>query len=131
MYFIIFLLFFCGIANADVYVTTNSSNNVYDISSVPDCIIPSGYTRTLLKGKLIQNLPITTPYQLYNFNNGNFTLNATAVQAQQAAQTAAIAAQTAQAQTATSALAKINDAISKVATQDTLTQNELMALVGQ
>jgi hypothetical protein len=126
---ILFLLLFCGVANADVYVTTNSSGNVYDISDQPDAVIPSGDTRTVLKGQLIQNLPIVTPYQQYNFSNGNFTLNTTAVQAQQAAQTAAIAQQTAAAQAKASAIAKLTDAISKVATQDVLTQSELDSLL--
>ena len=126
---ILFLLLLSGIANADVYVTTNQQGNVYDISNVPDAVVPSGYTRTLLKGQLIQNLPIVTPYQQYNFSNGNFTLNTTAVQAQQAAQTAAIAQQTAQANAKASAIAKLTDAISKVATQDVLTQQELDSLL--
>lgn len=129
--FLLLLLSVSQIVHADVYVTTNAQGNVYDISNQPDCVVPSGYTRTLLKGQLIQNLPIAMPYQLYNFSNGAFTLNTIAVQAQQAAQTAAIAQQTAVTQTAASALSKINDAISRVATQDTLTQQELQALVGQ
>ena len=124
-----FLLLLTNIAQADVYVTTNQQGNVYDISNAPDAVVPSGYTRTLLKGQLIQNLPIVTPYQQYNFSNGNFTLNTTAVQAQQAAQTAAIASQTATAQAKASAIAKLTDAISKVATQDVLTQQELDSLL--
>lgn len=128
---ILFLLLMCGIAHADVYVTTNQQGNVYDVSPLPDAVVPSGYTRVEIKNLTIATLPIVQPYQNYNYINGSFTLNATAVTAQQVAQAATIAAQTAQAATATSALAKINDAISKVATQDTLTQNELMALVGK
>ena len=126
---ILFLLLMTGLAQADIYVTTNQQNNVYDVSNAPDAVVPSGYTRTLLKGQLIQNLPIVTPYQQYNFSNGNFTLNTTAVQAQQAAQTAAIAQQTAQANAKASAIAKLTDAISKVATQDVLTQQELDSLL--
>lgn len=121
----------CGIANADVYVVTNSSNNVYAISNQPDIVVPSGDTQTVLKGQTISNLPISGSPQLYNFSNGGFTLNSAAVQSQQAAQAAAIAAQTAQTQTATSALSKINDAISRVASQDVLTQQELQALASQ
>ena len=130
MFKIILAIFLLGgIAQADVYVTTNQQGNVYDISNAPDAVVPSGYTRTLLKGQLIQNLPIVTPYQQYNFSNGNFTLNTTAVQAQQAAQTAAIAQQTATANAKASAIAKLTDAISKVATQDVLTQQELDSLL--
>ena len=126
---ILFLLLMTGLAQADVYVTTNKQGNVYDISNAPDAVVPSGYTRTLLKGKLIQNLPIVTPYQQYNFSNGNFTLNTAAVQAAQAAQQAAIAQQTATANAKASAIAKLTDAISKVATQDVLTQSELDSLL--
>ena len=130
MFKIILAIFLLGgIAQADVYVTINPQGAVYDVSNQPDCVVPSGYTRTLLKGQLIQNLPIVTPYQQYNFSNGNFTLNTTAVQAQQAAQQAAIAQQTAQANAKASAIAKLTDAISKVATQDVLTQQELDSLL--
>ena len=101
------LLLMTGLAQADVYVVTNPQNGVYSISPQNDAVVPSGYTVTVLKGQSVQNLPITGSPQLYNFSNGGFTLNTTAVQAQQAAAAAVIAAQTAQAQTATSALAKI------------------------
>jgi len=94
---LLILLFLCGNAYADVYVTVNSQGNVYDISNMPDAVVPTGYTRTILKGQDISNLQIVQPYQNYNFANGNFTLNSTAVQAQQAAQATAIAAQTASA----------------------------------
>lgn len=128
MWFLILLLL-TGIANADVYVVTNQQNNVYSVSSQNDAVIPSGYSMTVLKGQNIQNLPIVGNPQLYNFNNGGFTLNTAAVQAQQAAQSAAIASQTQQQQLQVSAIQKLTDAISKVATQDVLTQNELNALL--
>ena len=76
-------------------------------------------------------LPIVPPYQNYNYVNGAFTLNTAAVQAAQAQQESAIAAQTAAAQAKASAIAKLTDAISKVATNDVLTQQELQALLPQ
>ena len=129
--FILFLILFlfCSIAHADIYVVTDSNNSVYSISDQNDAVIPKGYTLTIMKGQNIQNLPITGNPQLYNFINGGFTLNVTAVQAQQAAQTAAIAQQTATANAKASAIAKLTDAISKVATQDVLTQQELSSLL--
>lgn len=89
---ILFLMLLMGMAQADVYVVTNQSGNVYAISNQPDIIVPSTYTQTILKGQDISNLPITGSPQLYNFINGAFVLNATAVQAQQAQQTVEIAA---------------------------------------
>lgn len=130
MFFLIFLLL-TGIASADVYVVTNPQNGVYSLSSENDAVVPSGYTVTILKGQTIPNLPITGSPQLYNFSNGAFTLNTIAVQAQQAAQTAAIAQQTAVTQAKASAIAKLTDAISKVATEDVLTSQELEALLPQ
>ena len=123
------LLLMTGLAQADVYVVTNPQNGVYSISPQNDAVVPSGYTVTVLKGQSVQNLPITGRPQLYNFSNGGFTLNTTAVQAQQSAQEAAIAQQTATANAKASAIAKLTDAISKVATQDVLTQQELDSLL--
>lgn len=125
----LFLLLLTGLAQADVYVVTNQSNGVYSLSEQNDCVVPSGYRTTILRGQTISNLPISGSPQLYNFSNGAFTLNATAVTAQQAAQTADIAAQTAAANARASAIAKLTDAISKVATQDVLTQQEMEALL--
>lgn len=130
MFLLIFFLL-TGLANADVYVTTNAQGGVYDISNQPDCVVPQGYTRSVLKGKDISDLPISGSPQLYNFNNGAFTLNTSAVQAQQTQQAQAIASQTAATQAKASAIAKLTDAISKVATQDVLTQQELEALLPQ
>ena len=126
---ILFLILMTGIAQADVYVTTNSQGNIYDISNQPDVVVPSGYTRTDVKNLTMATLPIVPPYNNYNYINGGFTLNATAVQTQQAAQQAAIAQQTAVANAKASAIAKLTDAISRVATQDVLTQQEMSALL--
>lgn len=130
MFKVILALFLLGtIAQADVYVVTNQQGNVYSISPQNDAVIPSGYILTVMKGQNIQNLPITGNPQLYNFSNGGFTLNVTAVQASQASQQAVIAQQTAATNAKASAIAKLTDAISKVATQDVLTQSELDSLL--
>lgn len=126
---ILFLLLMCGIANADVYIVTNSSHNVYAISSQNDIVVPSGDSLAVMRGQDISNLPISGSPQLYNFNNGAFSLNATAVTAQQQGQEAQIAAQAALEQARANAIAKLTDAISKVATQDVLTQQEMEALL--
>jgi len=119
----------CGIANADVYVVTNQQNNVYSLSSQNDAVVPSGYTLTVMSGKNIQDLPIVGSPQLYNFSNGSFTLNTAAVQAQNQAQVDAANIKAQMAQDKASAIAKLTDAINKVATQDVLTQQELEALL--
>lgn len=126
---ILFLLLMCGLANADVYVVTNRSGNVYAISNQPDIVVPSGDSQTIIRGQIISNLPISGNPQLYNFINGSFILNSTAVQESQAQQEAEIAAQTAQDNAKASAIAKLTDAISKVSTEDVLTQQELSALL--
>ncbi len=119
-----------NIANADVYVLTNN-NSVVGLSEQNDMVVPNGYRVTILKNQTISNLPISGNPQLYNFSNGTFTLNATVVQAQQAAAAQTIAEQTATANAKASGIAKLTDAISKVATQDVLTQQELEALLPQ
>ena len=128
---ILFLLLMTGLAQADVYVTTNAQGNVYDVSNLPDAVVPNGYTRTVIKGQDISTLPILPPYQNYNFSNGNFTLNKSLIQAKQAAEQATVAQQTSQQELQASAIAKLTDAISKVATQDVLTDQETAALLGR
>ena len=123
------LISYLPVANADVYILTDSNNSVKGLSEQNDMVVPSGDKVTILKGQTIANLPISGDPTLYNFNNGSFTLNTAKVQAQQAAQTAAIAQQTAIANAKASAIAKLTDAISKVATQDVLTQQELDSLL--
>lgn len=129
IFLILWFVALYGVATADVYVVTKPDNSVYSISDQNDAVIPKGYKLTIMKGQNIQNLPISGSPQLYNFNNGAFTLNSTAVQAQQAAQTAAIANQTVQDNAKASAIAKLTDALSKISTEDVLTQNELEALL--
>ena len=66
---ILFLLLMCGIAKADVYVVTDSSNKVIGLSEQNDEVVPSGGTKTKLNGT-ISNLPISGDPTLYNFSNG-------------------------------------------------------------
>lgn len=133
MWVLILFLLLCisQVVHADVYITTNSQGNIYDISPQQDCVVPAGDTRTDVNNLTMATLPIIQPYQNYNYINGGFSLNSTAVTAQQAAQQAAIAQATADANAKASAIAKLTDAISKVATQDVLTQQELQALLPQ
>lgn len=122
-------IFILNIANADVYVITDKNNSVYSVSDQPDALVPNGYILTVIKGQDIHNLPIIDSPQFYNFNNGSFILNKAAVQARQAAQAKEIANQTIQEQAKASAISKLTDAISRVATQDVLTSQELQALL--
>lgn len=117
------------VARADVYVVTNPQGLVYSLSDQNDAVIPSGYKLTVMKGQNISNLPITGNPQLYNFNNGAFTINTAAVTAQQNAQTQAIAAQQARDAAKASALEKLTDAITKVDVNDVLTNSEMQALL--
>ena len=127
MFFLILLLL-TGIAQADVYVMTDQNNNVVALSSQNNAVVPPGDIVTDLPGTVAQ-LPITGDPTMYTFSGNTFTINASKIQAQQAQQTAAIAQQTATANAKASAIAKLTDAISKVATQDVLTQQELQSLL--
>lgn len=131
MLFLILLLLFgiSQVCHADVYVVTNAQGNIYDVSNEPDCVIPVGDTRTIIKGQNISNLPISGNPQLYTFNKGGFTLNASAITKQQTAQQQAIAQETSDAQAKASAIAKLTDAISKVNPADVLTNQELNAIL--
>jgi len=117
------------LAHADVYVVTNPQGGVYSISPQNDAVVPSGYKLTVMKGQNIQNLPITGDPQLYNFNNGGFTINAAAVTAQQNIQIQNTAAQEAAQSAKASALEKLTDAITKVDVNDVLTNSEVNALL--
>lgn len=116
-------------SRADVYVITDPNNNIYSLSEQNDAQMPKGYTRTVLRNQKISNLPITGDGSLYTFKGGAFTVNATAVQAQQTAQAQSLAAQQAAAAAKASAIAKLTDAISKVNTADVLTNQELNSLL--
>lgn len=118
-----------SVSNADVYVVTNSSHNVYAISNQNDIVVPSGDTETIMKGQNIENLPITGNPQLYNFSNGGFTVNTAAVTAKQASDTQAADAQQAIEAAKISAIEKLTDAISKVDVNDVLTNSEMQALL--
>lgn len=108
---IIFLLLltglFQGLAKADVYVITDQTNGVYSISDAPDALVPKGYNMAIIKGKNIQDLPITGDSRLYNFSNGSFVINTAAVKSEQDAQKAVIAQETTQATVKASAVSKL------------------------
>lgn len=93
---ILFLLLLCGIANADVYVLTDSSNNVLGLSEQNDMVAPSGDTINKIANVKISGLPITGDPKMYTFSNGTFTINSAKIAAQQAAVAAQVATQTAQ-----------------------------------
>lgn len=124
-----FLICVAQIAHADVYVVINPAGNVYSISNQNDAVIPSGYKLTVMKGKNIQDLPISGAPQLYNFSNGAFTLNKSALSAQQAQQASAQATEDARTQAKLSAIQKLTDAITKVNPSDVLTNDELQAIL--
>ncbi len=117
-----------GLAQADVYVMTDSSNAVVGLSEQNDMVVPSGYKISTIKGS-ISNLPINGDPTIYNFNKGSFTINATKVQAKQTADQAAVATQTAADNAKASAIAKLTDALTKVEPKDVLTSDELKALL--
>lgn len=74
MYVIIFLLLMCGIADAKVYIVTDTNDAVVSISEQNDAVVPRGYNVSTVKGK-IDGLPISGDPTLYDFKSGSFVLN--------------------------------------------------------
>ncbi len=105
---ILFLLLFCSVANADVYILTDSNNSVIGLSEQNDMVVPSGYKISVVKGN-IDNLPINGDPTLYNFDKGYFTLDKVKVQTQQSKQQSDIATQTAKSNMKNSAINKLKN----------------------
>ncbi len=103
---ILFLILFCGVANADVYILTDQNNSVVGLSEQNDIVKPDGYKISKIKGD-IANLPISGEPNLYIFDKGQFTLNATAVQKKQKDQTDAIKKQSDMDKVKTSVIGKL------------------------
>lgn len=69
------LLLICTPVMADVYVITDKTDAVYSISERNDAVIPSGYTETVIKNKMIGDLPIDGDVSLYKFKGNKFSLD--------------------------------------------------------
>lgn len=77
----LFLLMMMGVAHADVYVITAPDKSVYSISEADDAVVPSGYKKDIVKNKKIKDLTVSLGEEnLYDFNNGTFTVNAKKIQ---------------------------------------------------
>lgn len=125
---ILFFILMTGLANADVYVMTDSNNAVVGLSEQNDMVVPVGNKVSTVKGN-ISNLAINGDATMYDFNKGSFSINIAKVQAKQAADVQAVATQTASDSAKASAIAKLTDAISKVEPKDVLTDEEIQALL--
>lgn len=125
---ILFLILMCGIAQADVYILTDSNNSVVGLSEQNDIVVPKGDSITVIKGT-ISNLPITGDPTMYNLNGNTFNLDKTKVQAQQDADKAVISKQIAKDNFKVSALGKIQDALTKTNPSDQLTNEEINAIM--
>lgn len=104
---LLILLLLTGIANADVYVLTDTNNNVIGLSDQNDMVIPKGDKVIILKNQIINNLPITGDPTMYTLNGNSFVLNTDKVKSKQAADAQAIADQTARDNAKASAIAKL------------------------
>lgn len=60
---------------ADVYVITSPDKSVYSVSSQDDAVLPSGYTKDIIKGKDVSSLQLGDDVSLYNYNGKKFTLD--------------------------------------------------------
>ena len=105
---ILFLILFCGVANADVYVITAPDKSVYSISEQDDAVIPSGYNKNVLAKKSIKDLTFNMGEEkMYDFSGSKFTLNATRVIAKNKAESDAIANENKKNTDKTSAITKL------------------------
>ncbi len=113
-----------------VYYNKNTSQ-VMTITDSP-VILSNDDQKVISSAKLPNNFDINTlakPFSYYNYVNGNVTLNAAMVLADENAQVTEARKSQAIAIAKANAIAKLTDAISKVATQDVLTSQELNALL--
>lgn len=78
---ILFLIFMCSIAQADVYVITAPDKSVYSLSEQDDAVLPDGYIKNIVPNKHISDLVVSMGEEkLYDFDKGTFILNSKKVQ---------------------------------------------------
>lgn len=92
---------------ADVFVITDKSGAIYTVSEKDDTVIPDGYTKVTLKGKMADVVPSSRPIDEYSFDGKNFKVNAKAVKAKEDAQLAIEQARDAEKQKKASAVNKL------------------------
>lgn len=72
-----------GLSHADVIVITDNEGSVYSVSENDDTVIPSGYRKTIVKGKMSDVVPSTRPIDEYSFDGKKFKVDAQSVKAKE------------------------------------------------
>lgn len=72
-----------GLSYADVFVITDKSGAIYTVGEKDDTIVPDGYTKVVLKGKMADVVPSSRPIDEYSFDGKNFKVNAKAIKAKE------------------------------------------------
>jgi hypothetical protein len=72
---LILMLAICTPALADVYVITDKDGGIYSISEQDDAVLPAGYSKDIIKGKMIGDLALDGDLSLYKFNGKKFTID--------------------------------------------------------
>jgi hypothetical protein len=72
---ILFILLLCTPAFADVYVITAPDKTVVSLSEQDDAVMPEGYSKDIIKNKMIVDLPIDGDVTLYKFNGNKFSID--------------------------------------------------------
>lgn len=104
---ILILFLLCSPAIADVYVVTTPNHSVYSLSEENDAVVPDGYSKDVLKGRTIESLALHPVTSLYDYSNGQFTLNKNRVASKNAADQAAVQTQADLLSAKASAIAKL------------------------
>jgi hypothetical protein len=72
---LILMLAICAPALADVYVITAPDKTIVSVSESDDAVVPAGYSKDIVKNKMIGDLPIDGDVSLYKFSGNKFTLD--------------------------------------------------------
>ncbi len=120
--FIIFLILMCSIAQADVYVLTDSNKEVIGISEQNDMVVPAGHKIDIVKNKTIKDLPFSpSEEKMYNFSGNKFSLNSKKVQDKNKQESDAILTKQKEDSSKKSGIEKLKDVVK-------LTDDEIEAL---
>lgn len=73
-YVILMMALFCSPAMADVYIITDASGSVYTVSEKDDTVVPAGYTKKSVKGKLT-DLSVSKNVTEYKYDGKTFKVD--------------------------------------------------------
>lgn len=83
---VVVVFFSSCLSYADVIVITDKAGAIYSVSEKDDTIVPDGYTKAVVKGKLSEIVPSTRPIDEYAFDGKKFKVDAKVVKAKEGKQ---------------------------------------------